>query len=181
MSTASDLPGFEVPLHRSLTEPILLGGAPRTVAIANGTLAAAVGRHHEEAEVIVFSAKFEAELAELAEPERLEFLESAGVHETGLERLIQSCHRLLGLETFFTIGESEIRAWTISAGTTAYEAAGKIHTDFQRGFIRAETVHFDEFVRAGSYKAARDQGIVRSEGRDYVVRDGDILLIRFKV
>jgi len=137
--------------------------------------------HHEEASVLAFSAKFEAELAELGGEERSEFLAAAGVTEPGLDRLIHACYRLLGLETFFTVGDHEVRAWTVRVGSTAYEAAGEIHTDFQRGFIRAETIHVEEFVAVGSYKAARERGIIRSEGRDYVVQDGDVLLFRFNV
>ena len=144
-------------------------------------LRSAVQGHHEEAEIVLFSAKFEAELAELAGDERREYLASAGVAEPGLDRLIHAGCRLLGLQTFFTVGENEVRAWTMHRGDTAYDAAGEIHSDFQRGFIRAETVAFTEFVTAGSYKAAREQGLIRSEGRDYVVKDGDILLFRFNV
>jgi len=144
-------------------------------------LRAAVQSHHEEAEIVPFSAKFEAELAELAGEERGEYLASAGVREPGLDRLIHAGYHLLGLQTFFTVGENEVRAWTMHRGGTAFAAAGEIHSDFQRGFIRAETVAYEEFVRVGSYKAAREQGLVRSEGRDYVVQDGDILLFRFNV
>jgi GTP-binding protein YchF len=144
-------------------------------------LKAAVQTHHEEAEIVPFSAKFESELADLSGTERQEYLASAGVSEPGLDRLIHAGHRLLGLQTFFTVGENEVRAWTMHARDTAYDAAGEIHSDFQRGFIRAETVGFGEFVKAGSYKAAREQGLIRSEGRDYVVKDGDILLFRFNV
>ena len=144
-------------------------------------LRAAVQTHHEEAEIVSFSAKFESELAELSGEERQEYLASAGVAEPGLDRLIHAGYRLLGLQTFFTVGENEVRAWTMHRGETAYDAAGEIHSDFQRGFIRAETVGFGEFVKAGSYKAAREQGLIRSEGRDYIVKDGDILLFRFNV
>jgi hypothetical protein len=144
-------------------------------------LRSAVQTHHEEAEIVPFSAKLEAELAELSGEERQEYLASAGVAEPGLDRLIHAGYRLLGLQTFFTVGDNEVRAWTMHRGDTAYDAAGEIHSDFQRGFIRAETVGFGEFVQAGSYKAAREQGLVRSEGRDYVVKDGDILLFRFNV
>jgi len=144
-------------------------------------LRAAVQTHHEEAEIVPFSAKFEAELAELSGGERKEYLASAGVAEPGLDRLIHAGYRLLGLQTFFTVGENEVRAWTMHRGDTAFAAAGEIHSDFQRGFIRAETVGYGEFVKAGSYKAAREQGLVRSEGRDYPVKDGDILLFRFNV
>lgn len=141
----------------------------------------AVQTHHEEAELVPFSAKLEAELAELSPPERREFLETAGVKEQGLDRLIHAGYHLLGLQTFFTVGETEVRAWTMGRGETAYDAAGEIHSDFQRGFIRAETVGYEDFLKAGSYKAAREQGLVRSEGREYVVKDGDILLFRFNV
>jgi GTP-binding protein YchF len=144
-------------------------------------LRAAVQSHHEEADIVPFSAKFESELAELSGDERREYLASAGVAEPGLDRLIHAGHRLLGLQTFFTVGENEVRAWTMHRGDTAFDAAGEIHSDFQRGFIRAETVGFEEFAKAGSYKAAREQGLIRSEGRDYVVKDGDILLFRFNV
>ena len=141
----------------------------------------AVQSHHEEAEIVLFSAKLEAELADLSGEERQEFLAGVGVTEPGLDRLIHAGYRLLNLETFFTVGENEVRAWTMHAGATAYDAAGEIHSDFQRGFIRAETVAYQDFVKAGSYKAAREQGLVRSEGREYVVKDGDILLFRFNV
>src|SRR6266705_1593579 len=144
-------------------------------------LRAAVQTHREEAEIVLFSAKFEAELAELSGDERKEYLASAGVAEPGLDRLIHAGYHLLGLQTFFTVGDNEVRAWTMHRGDTAFAAAGEIHSDFQRGFIRAETVGYNEFVKAGSYKAAREQGLVRSEGRDYVVKDGDILLFRFNV
>ena len=130
---------------------------------------------------MLFSARFEAELADLSGDERAEYLATAGVTEPGLDRLIHAGYHLLGLQTFFTVGENEVRAWTMHAGGTAFDAAGEVHSDFQRGFIRAETVAFEDFVKAASYKAAREQGLVRSEGREYVVKDGDILLFRFNV
>jgi GTP-binding protein YchF len=148
---------------------------------AVGALRKAVQSHHEEADIIVFSAAFEAELAELDEGERGEFLASAGVAEPGLDRLVHAGYRLLKLETFFSASEKEARAWTIPVGSTAYDAAGEIHSDFQRGFIRAETIEVGAFIDAGSYKVARERGLVRSEGRDYVVQDGDLLLFRFNV
>lgn len=160
----------------NVSESGLPDGGPAVAA-----LRASVRDHHEEAEVVVFSAEFEAELLELAASDRTAFLEGAGLEEAGLDRLIHAGYRLLGLETFFTIGEREVRAWTVPQGSTAYEAAGEIHSDFQRGFIRCETVSYDEFVAAGSYKAARERGLMRSEGRDYLVRDGEILLFRFNV
>jgi GTP-binding protein YchF len=144
-------------------------------------LRTSVQEHHEEAEIVVFSAKFEAELTELADEEQQEFLHSAGIEEPGLTRLIRAGYHLLGLETFFTIGDNEVRAWTIRRGATAFDAAGEIHSDFQRGFIRAETITCQQFLEAGSYKVAREQGLVRSEGRDYLVQDGEILLFRFNV
>jgi hypothetical protein len=167
-------------------KPILYAANVNEADLAAGgqwieKLRTATQTHHEEAEVVPFSARFEAELAELGGEERKEYLASAGVSEPGLDRLIHAGYRLLGLQTFFTIGENEVRAWTMHRGDTAFDAAGEIHSDFQRGFIRAETVGFDEFARAGSYKVAREQGLVRSEGRDYVVKDGDILLFRFNV
>lgn len=146
-----------------------------------GRLRASVRDHHEEADVVVFSAQFESELIRLTPEERAEFLTTAGIAEPGLDRLIHAGYRLLGLETFFTVGENEVRAWDIHRGSTAFDAAGEIHSDFQRGFIRCETVAWDAFVEAGSYKVARERGLVRSEGRDYVVRDGEVLLFRFNV
>jgi hypothetical protein len=141
----------------------------------------AVERHDETAQVVPFSARFEADLAQLEGTERDEFLAAAGVEQPSLERLIGACYRLLGLQTFLTIGDNEVRAWTIPVGATAFEAAGQIHTDFQRGFIRAETVHIEDLLEAGSFRAARERGLVRSEGKDYVVRDGEVLLFRFNV
>ncbi len=152
------------------------GGGARIAALRT-----AVQSHHEEAEIVLFSARFEAELADLSGDERSEYLATAGVTEPGLDRLIHAGYHLLGLQTFFTVGENEVRAWTMHAGGTAFDAAGEVHSDFQRGFIRAETVAFEDFVKAASYKAAREQGLVRSEGREYVVKDGDILLFRFNV
>lgn len=137
--------------------------------------------HHEEAEIVVFAAKFEAELTAIDPAEQGDFRRAVGLDEPGLNRLIKTGYKLLDLETFFTIGDNEVRAWTLKKGLTAFDAAGEIHSDFQRGFIRAETIHWEEFVAAGSYKSARDRGLVRGEGRDYPVTDGDILLFRFNV
>jgi ribosome-binding ATPase YchF (GTP1/OBG family) len=141
----------------------------------------AVSVSGERAEIIPISSRIEAELAEIPADHREEFLESLGLDEPGLNRLIRSGYRLLGLHTYFTAGEKEVRAWTIPVGAKAPEAAGAIHSDFQRGFIRAETVGWNDFVRTGSVKVARDQGLMRSEGKEYVVQDGDILLFRFNV
>src|SRR5689334_2271438 len=141
----------------------------------------AVAASGEHAEIVPFSAKIEAELAELAADERREFLTSLGIESAGLDRLIRAGYHLLGLQTFFTAGEQEVRAWTIHRGDTAPTAAGVIHTDFERGFIRAETVAYDAFVNNEGWKGAREKGAVRSEGKEYVVRDGDVLLFRFNV
>jgi GTP-binding protein YchF len=141
----------------------------------------AVARSHEPAELVPFSAKIEAELAELAPDDRGEFLASLGLESAGLDRLIRAGYHLLGLQTFFTAGEPEVRAWTVHRGDTAPVAAGTIHTDFERGFIRAETVSYEDFVVHGGWKGARERGVVRSEGRDYVVQDGDVILVRFSV
>ena len=141
----------------------------------------AVQESGEAAEVIPISSKIESELAELPDEERAEFLSSLGLEEPGLHTLIRAGYRLLGLHTYFTAGEKEVKAWTIPVGAKAPEAAGVIHSDFERGFIRAETVAWDDFMKLGSVKAARDQGLMRSEGKEYVVKDGDILLFRFNV
>jgi len=135
----------------------------------------------ERAEVIPISSRIESELGELPTEERNEFLTSLGLSEPGLNRLIRAGYRLLDLHTYFTAGEKEVRAWTIPIGARGPEAAGVIHSDFERGFIRAETVGWDDFTRVGSVKAARDKGLMRSEGKEYVVKDGDILLFRFNV
>lgn len=135
----------------------------------------------ENAQVVPFSAKIESELAELPPEERAEFLASLGIESAGLDRLIRAGYSLLGLETYFTAGEQEVRAWTIHHGDTAPKAAAVIHTDFEKGFIRAETVAFADFVTHGGWKGAREKGAVRSEGKEYVVQDGDVLLFRFNV
>lgn len=142
-------------------------------------LRAAIRRENEVADVVVFSAQVEAELAELPASDRTAFLESLGLAESGLDRLARAAYDLLGLQSYFTAGEKEVRAWTIRRGARAPEAAGVIHSDFERGFIRAETVGYDDFVRTGGWKGAREQGLARAEGKEYVVRDGDVLLFRF--
>lgn len=141
----------------------------------------AVSDSGEHAEVVPFSARIEAELAELPPDDRAEFLESLGLESAGLDRLIHAGYKLLGLETYFTAGEQEVRAWTIHRGDSAPKAAAVIHTDFERGFIRAETVAFNDFVAHSGWKGAREKGAVRSEGKEYVVADGDVLLFRFNV
>lgn len=132
-------------------------------------------------EVFVISAEIESELSELDDDEKAEFLESLGLSESGLDRLIQASYRTLGLMSFLTSGEDETRAWTIKIGTKAPQAAGKIHTDFERGFIKAEVINYKELLDAGSYAKAREKGLVRIEGKEYVVKDGDVILFRFNV
>lgn len=135
----------------------------------------------EQAEVIVVSARVESEIAELEEEEAREFLADLGLNESGLNKLIRASYHLLGLITFFTAGETEVRAWTITRGTKAPQGAGKIHTDFERGFIRAEVVSYDDLISAGSYAVARERGQLRLEGKDYVMQDGDVVHFRFNV
>jgi len=135
----------------------------------------------EGAQVVAISAKVESEIAELDPEEAQAFLEDLGEKESGLDRLIKAAFDLLGLQTFLTAGPDECRAWTIVKGTTAPKAAGKIHTDFERGFIRAEVVNFDDLVANGSVAAAREKGLVRVEGKDYVMQNGDVVNFRFNV
>ncbi|KAJ8631313.1 hypothetical protein MRB53_024636 [Persea americana] len=131
--------------------------------------------------LVTISAQVESELTELPPEERNEYLKSLGVDESGLGNLIRATYQLLGLRTYFTSGEKETKAWTILAGMTAPQAAGVIHSDFEKGFIRAETVAYDDFVAAGSLAAAREKGLLRAEGKDYVVQEGDVMLFRFNV
>ena len=135
----------------------------------------------EGSEVFVLSAQLEQEIAQLDEEEKLLFLEELGLKESGLEKLIKASYRLLGLISYLTAGEDETRAWTIQSGTKAPKAAGKIHSDFERGFIRAEVVNYKDLLTQGSLSAAKDKGLVRLEGKEYVVQDGDVILFRFNV
>ncbi|HKU60272.1 MAG TPA: redox-regulated ATPase YchF [Gemmatimonadales bacterium] len=166
------------------SKPVLYAANVAEDELARGNrhveaLRAALTRDQETAEVVTFSAKVEAELAELAPEDRGEFLHSLGVSESGLDRLAHAAYHLLGLRSYFTAGEKEVRAWTIHQGDRAPVAAGVIHSDFEKGFIRAETVAYDDFVRVGGWKGAREQGLARAEGKEYVVQDGDVLLFRF--
>ena len=173
-------------LHLLTMKPVLY-----ITNVSEGEVADPSGNEHvqavkkyaaeENAEVIVVSAKMESEIAELQEDEAKEYLEMAGLEETGLDRLIKAGFKLLGLMTFLTAGEMESRAWTIKLNTKAPQAAGKIHTDFERGFIRAEIVSYDALVACGSKAAAREKGLVRLEGKDYVMQDGDVVEFRFNV
>ena len=137
----------------------------------------------EKAEILPICAALEAEISGLSDEEKVMFLEELGLERSGLDRMIQKCYHLLGLISYLTAGKPEVRAWTIKQGTKAPQAAGKIHSDFERGFIRAEVINFDEFINecGGSMTAAKEKGLVRSEGKEYVMKDGDIVLFRFNV
>ena len=137
--------------------------------------------HHFACEAVVISAQIESDLIDLSDAEAAEFLKELGVNESGVGALIRATYHLLGLRTYFTAGEKEVRAWTIHAGDTAPKAAGVIHSDFERGFIKAETVAYDDLVNCGSVAAARDKGLYRMEGKEYVVKDGDVMLFKFNV
>ena len=135
----------------------------------------------EGAEVIPVCAGIEAEIAELDPEEKAMFLADMGIEQSGLSKLIQKSYSLLGLISYLTAGPKEVRAWTITKGTKAPQAAGKIHSDFERGFIRAEIVSFDDLVSCGSMAAVKEKGLLRSEGKEYVMKDGDVVLFRFNV
>ena len=135
----------------------------------------------ENAEVISVCARAEEEIAELEEEDKQEFLEALGIEESGLDQLIRAAYHLLGLATYFTAGEQEVRAWTFKSGMKAPQCAGVIHTDYERGFIRAETVSFEDLKEHGNMQAAKEAGRVRLEGKEYIVQDGDVMLFRFNV
>ena len=135
----------------------------------------------QNSEIFVICAEIEEEISELDDDEKKMFLEDLGLKESGLEKLIKASYKLLGLISYLTAGEPEVRAWTITEGTKAPQAAGKIHSDFERGFIRAEVVSYDDLIACGSHTAAKEKGLIRLEGKDYVVKDGDIMLFRFNV
>ena len=135
----------------------------------------------QKSEVFVICAEIEEEISELDDDEKKMFLEDLGLKESGLEKLVRASYRLLGLMSFLTSGEDETRAWTIKIGTKAPQAAGKIHTDFERGFIKAEVVNYQDLLDCGSYAGAREKGLVRMEGKEYIVQDGDVILFRFNV
>ncbi len=159
----------------NISEDALTGPEPAVVAevrkIAEG----------ENAEVVTISAKIEEEISVLDDEERVLFLADLGLEESGLDKIIKAGYHLLGLMSFLTAGHDEVRAWTIKRGTKAPQAAGKIHSDFERGFIRAEVVNFHDLMACGTYAVAREKGLVRSEGKEYVMQDGDIVLFRFNV
>jgi len=180
----------ELPVWRSFNlltaKPVLYAANVLESEIVTGnahveSLRRSIAADGETAELVIFSGKVEAELAELAPEDRQEFLASLGATESGLDRLAKAAYHLLGLQSYFTAGEKEVRAWTIHRGDRAPQAAAVIHTDFEKGFIKAETVAFDDFIRVGGWKPAREQGIARAEGKEYVVQDGDVMLFRFNV
>ena len=194
---ADGKPARVVPLNadeRAVARQLFLLTAKPTIYAANvdeATLANPDENQHvaavretaesEAAESVVICAQIEAELVELPPDERLGYLQSLGVAGSGVDALIKSAYRLLGLMSFLTAGEKEVRAWTVPQGTRVPQAAGTIHTDIERGFIRAEVVGYDELLRAGSYAAAREQGLLRLEGKEYVMREGDVVNFRFNV
>ena len=169
------------------SKPILVAAnvSEETLAGADASPPVQAVRHYAEThlgtEAVAVSAQIESELAELPEEEAREYLKHLGVEESGVGNLIRAAYHLLGLRTFFTASEKEVRAWTIHAGESASVAAGVIHSDFERGFIKAETVSFDDLLASGSMTAAKEKGLVRQEGRDYTVADGDVILFRFNV
>ncbi len=181
--------------ERALSRPLFLLTDKPTIFACNvkeSELAAAGGnphvlrvrdyvRTHLACEAVVISAQIESELVDLSPEEAAAFLQDLGVDESGMGALIRATYHLLGLQTYFTAGEKEVRAWTIHVGDTAPKAAGVIHSDFERGFIKAETVAYEDLVRCGSVAAARDKGLYRMEGKEYVVADGDVLLFKFNV
>jgi GTP-binding protein YchF len=185
---AAKVPKEEARAFRALqlltAKPVLyLANVDEGSAAEGNAVSARVAAHAaaEGAPCVVISAKIESELALLDQQERVEFLESLGLEEPGLNRLIRAGYELLGLRTYFTAGPKEARAWTIRAGATAPEAAGVIHGDFEKGFIRAETIAYPDYIALGGEQGAKDAGKMRQEGKDYVVQDGDVLHFRFNV
>ena len=135
----------------------------------------------ENSEVVPICARLEEEISDMSTEDKMMFLEELGLQESGLDRLIKAGYHLLGLISYLTAGKPEVRAWTITRGTKAPQAAGKIHSDFERGFIRAEVISFEDLISNGSIAAAKEKGLVRSEGKEYVMQDGDVVLFRFNV
>ncbi|MBQ6706109.1 MAG: redox-regulated ATPase YchF [Clostridia bacterium] len=162
----------------NLSEADFSGGSPDSNPHYQQVAAAAA---KEGAEVLPICAQMEADIADMDDEEKEMFLSELGLTHTGLDRLIQKSYHLLGLISYLTAGPTEVRAWTITRGTKAPQAAGKIHTDFERGFIRAEVVSYDDLTACGSMNAAKEKGLVRSEGKEYVMQDGDVVLFRFNV
>ena len=171
-------------MHLMTTKPVIYAANVSETDLATGNEYVQKVKEYSQthnADVVVISAKIEAELSELSEEEKKDYLAELGVESSGIERMIRSVYHLLDLRTFITAGEIEVRAWTIPAGAKAPQAAGVIHTDFEKGFIRAEVTGYDDFVECGSYTVAKEKGLTRLEGKDYVVQDGDIVHFRFAV
>ncbi|MDR1292820.1 MAG: redox-regulated ATPase YchF [Clostridiales Family XIII bacterium] len=186
LDLSDDERGFVSGLDLLTSKPVIYAAnvAEEDAASGEGNAYVAAVKRRADAEgsdVVVISAKVESELAELTDEERDEFIEGLGIGESGLEKLIKASYHLLDLISYLTAGEPEVRAWTIKRGTKAPQAAGKIHTDFEKGFIRAETISYDDLMACGSLHAARDKGLVRSEGKEYVVKDGDVMHFLFNV
>jgi hypothetical protein len=170
-------------LHLLTMKPIMYVANVDETGFSNNALLAGIEKlaQAEGSEVVAVCAAIEAEIAQLDEADRAEFLKELGLKEPGLNRVIRAAYRLLGLQTYFTAGPKEVRAWTVRAGSTAPQAAGMIHTDFERGFIRAEVIAFDDYVRGRGEAGARDAGKLRLEGKEYVVHEGDVMHFRFNV
>jgi GTP-binding protein YchF len=170
-------------LHLITAKPVMYIANVAENSPPDNPLVAAVQKHaaQQGAEVVVISAAIEAELAQLPEQERAEFLSSLGLEEPGLNRVIRSAYKLLGLKTFYTAGPKEVRAWTVPRDATAPQAAGAIHTDFERGFIRAEVIGYDQYIARRGEQGAREAGELRLEGKTYVVQEGDVIHFRFNV
>jgi hypothetical protein len=170
-------------LHLLTMKPIMYVANVDETGFSNNALLAGIEKlaQAEGSEVVAVCAAIEAEIAQLDEADRAEFLKELGLKEPGLNRVIRAAYRLLGLQTYFTAGPKEVRAWTVRAGSTAPQAAGVIHTDFERGFIRAEVIAFDDYVRGRGEAGARDAGKLRLEGKEYVVHEGDVMHFRFNV
>ena len=164
-------------------KPVLYAANVADDGFVNNPLLAQVEAHAtaEGAQVVALCASIEAEIADLDDADKIEFLESMGLHEAGLDRLIRAGYQLLGMQTYFTAGVKEVRAWTIHVGDTAPQAAGVIHTDFERGFIRAQTIAYDDFITYKGEAGAKEAGKMRAEGKDYVVKDGDVMNFLFNV
>jgi GTP-binding protein YchF len=170
-------------LHLLTAKPLMYVANVNETGFSNNPFLTAVEQlaESEHSQVAAVCASIEAEIAQLEEADRAEFLKELGLAEPGLNRVIRAAYRLLGLQTYFTAGPKEVRAWTVRSGATAPQAAGVIHTDFERGFIRAEVIAYDDYVTGRGESGARDAGKLRLEGKEYVVREGDVMHFRFNV
>lgn len=171
-------------MHLMMTKPVIYAANVSDMDLCSGNAYVETVKEYAKthnAQVVIISAKIEAELSELGEEESKEYLKELGVESSGIERMIRSVYYLLNLRTFITAGEIEVRAWTIPSGAKAPQAAGVIHTDFEKGFIRAEVTGYEDFIKCGNYVVAKEKGLTRLEGKEYVVQDGDIVHFRFAV